>query len=184
MKVILFNGPPRSGKDTAVLLLKKRALDIGIRVMLHESFATPLKAGVHAFFDSRPKTDADKDRPIPGYTMTWRQAYIGMSELFAKPLGGNDIFGIMATRRMLLPGAVYVFSDSGFTPEAEAVRDMVGSKNMLIVQIRRQGCTFDHDSRAYVYLGEAVKVIQIDNRHTLELFEEELVMRVGEWLKR
>jgi len=82
MRLILLNGPPRCGKDTALGLIAKHQLELSLGMVRHIMVAEPLKDACHAFLNARPANDADKDKPIGlyGIEMTWRQFYIHMSE--------------------------------------------------------------------------------------------------------
>lgn len=188
MRLILFNGPPRSGKDTAVRLLAKNEKELNLGMVRHISMAEPLKNACHAFVNDRPMKDEDKDKPMPFTDKTWRQWYIHMSEQCAKPFFGSHIFGWLAAEKMVNPQHTYVVSDVGFHEEVEPLVRKVGGRNTLLVTLSRPSCSFANDSRNYLQVdrleqltGSRVSQAIIDNRHDLEMYEAELVMRVRQW---
>lgn len=152
-KIILFNGPPRSGKDTASIIAL-RALGnnaIGYR------FAEPIKDAVHALFGMRgllaEHYDPVKDEPSDDFLgMTPRDAYIWLSEQAVKPQFGPEFFtkvAIRKIRRMAKPLQVVV-SDCGFQPEVDGMLNEFGEENVLVIKLVRPGCDFSKDSRGYV----------------------------------
>lgn len=181
-KVILFNGPPRSGKDTAadtaVELLGRRALKM--------KFADAVKAGTHVSYgisDVRPDYfELVKDEPCEDFFgLTPRQAYIHHSETYMKPLHGQDVFGrIMVKRMQSMPAEIAVVSDSGFIAEAKPVIDLVGAENVFLVRIHRVGCDFRNDSRSYIEL-KGVTTLDLKNDRR-ECFRYSAFGEVMEWL--
>jgi hypothetical protein len=120
-KVILFNGPPRVGKDTAVTLARTDFEDAGLSAM-NVKFAKELKLRTHAIVGAyvRPNVspsggshlelcdrdaprariapadffEADKDKALAVFRgKTPRESYIGLSEKYFKPMYGVEIFG-------------------------------------------------------------------------------------------
>jgi hypothetical protein len=98
-------------------------------------------------------TDADRDeKEIPRDQLggrSPRQALIYVSEEVVKPAFGQDYFGRYAAQR-LTPGALHIFSDGGFIKEIQPVIDAVGPENLLLVQLHRDGFSFEGDSRRYI----------------------------------
>lgn len=155
IKVILFNGPPRSGKDTA----SDFAMDIlGNRGAKHR-FAAPLKNAVHAMFGfadvKEEHFNSVKDVPQDTFHgMTPRQAYIWMSEEVVKPKFGHDFWANVAvTSLKQLRRPVVVISDCGFVEEANVLTKAFGKKNVAIVHLKRLGTSFANDSRSYIELA-------------------------------
>lgn len=163
-KVILFNGPPYSGKDTLGDAVISAARGAAVKL----KFAEPLKRGVHASFG----LDCDvnyfefrKDIPAAEFMgVTPRQAYIAHSESYLKLLYGKDIFGKIAANRVLyIQEPIIVVTDSGFYDEAMSVINVVGAQNVLLIHVMREGKTFDGDSRSYIDLP-GVMTLQIKNQ--------------------
>lgn len=175
-KVVFFNGPPRSGKDTAANALH-RVLPRS-RVM---KFAGILKRSVHMDFGLPPELPDDafepcKDEPHPAFFgKTPRQAYIEKSEKRQKPYLGFDIYGRTLLRRMwraYQEGVrTFLLSDSGFILEALPVTEVVDRQNCLLVRIHadKRGCSFENDSRNYIHLNE-VTTIDVENNGAVDEF--------------
>lgn len=158
MKIVLLNGPPRSGKDA----LGRRISDVSVREMgtsrvILAKFANVLKLAVHRAFDLQgvgpEEFDSCKDQPSAAFHgATPRAAYIQFSEQFAKPLFGKRYFG-ERLGAMLAPhdssDIVAVVTDSGFVEEAQALVDRFGAENVTLVRLSRPGATFEGDSRSY-----------------------------------
>jgi hypothetical protein len=151
-KIILFNGPPRSGKDTAT----KFALEyLGDRGRFYR-FAEPLKDAAHALFGMSGCTtehfDSMKGVHLPQFFgMTPREAYIWLSEEVAKPKFGKDFFTRVAVNALKnYDDHVIVISDCGFQDEVDGLIEEFGGENIFVVRIMREGTSFEGDSRSYV----------------------------------
>lgn len=153
MKIVLFNGPPGSGKDTAVdLLMKERAaLQEKLQMMvLSERFAAPLKDAVHVMV-GRAYTEQQKEIPqIELGGLTPRQVYIAMAETFVKPTFGPDAWARFMLNRIEWGNTLYLVRDLGFIEEARTMINEVGPENVLIIRLLREGKSFKGDSRSYI----------------------------------
>lgn len=152
MKVLLLNGPPRAGKDTIGRMLQREIP--GSELF---KFGEALKEMTHrAILGHRAPADALEDRKDdpergPEKGVTWRQAYIAMSEKFVKPLFGAGWFGKELAHSISwwasYPGArLAIVTDSGFREEAAALRDAGHELARLVIW--RRGCSFNGDSRS------------------------------------
>jgi hypothetical protein len=175
-KIILLNGPPRSGKDTVGHLIQ------AFTGAFSTKFAKAVKDGAHAltgltdvphdFFETC------KDQPTTVFAgMTPREFYIHYSEVVMKPLFGARVFGLRTAQELAGPfkqGRICVVTDSGFEAEALAVADLFGALRVELWKIYRDGTTFDGDSRSYVMLDNpAVRPRNISNNGTiLELAQQ------------
>lgn len=158
MYVILFNGPPGAGKDTAVSAYEAHGRYFNIE---KRKFAESVKIGAHALFGlfnerGQPYPaamfEAVKNEPRTEFWgMSPRAAYIWYSEEVMKPKWGPGVFGRIEAQK-LKKDRVHLFSDSGFAPEAEEVAKIAGKRNMLLVRLFRPGHTFEGDSRSYISL--------------------------------
>jgi hypothetical protein len=167
MKIILINGPARSGKDSLAQAFSRFTHEIGMKSEITK-FAQPLKEKAHALFGfpNAPHDFFENCKDVPQeylFGKTWREIYIAVSEKLFKPLFGADIFGKLLcqevdllqkiAREDLEPEAdFFLVSDSGFTAEARAVVDHFGADNILLVRLARDGYTFAGDSRGYIEL--------------------------------
>lgn len=176
-KVILLNGPPRSGKDTAGEILARR-----IRRAKVVKFAGCLKlatqAMVHTFIGVDMPNRVDMYEVVKDNHAfrgkTWRQLYIGVSELLCKPLFGGAFFGEMLVSEMQRLAAlhdVFVVTDGGFVQELDPVIEFVGRGNLHVVKISRPGTSYARDSRGY--LPDCADSFA-SNTSTLEVLEAQL----------
>jgi hypothetical protein len=167
--IILVNGPPGSGKDTLGKHLVERYPQFEIA-----KFAWEIKERTHSLY-GRPELPHDhfeevKDIPS-GFFMglTPRQAYIHVSEMYFKPVHGQEVFGNLLvkhlTTRVMASG--YVITDSGFESEAVPVLRHYGSENCILVRINGRG-TFSNDSRSYITLP--IETIDIYNTYSVRDF--------------
>jgi hypothetical protein len=169
--LILFNGPPGSGKDLAANIVAATADNV------HQAkFADEVKRGSHEALGvgamPNDATESYKDYSQPGIMndRSWRDVYIAFSEQFMKPLFGLRIFGkLLAIKLAYLKHDrneivdTITISDSGFIPEAEELlqaRDWDGNllfqqRDVVIIRLRREGCDFSNDSRGLVSLKGA-----------------------------
>jgi hypothetical protein len=171
--IILFNGPPASGKDFAASYFKK----LGYK---HLSFKYQLYKEVIKHFN------VDEDWFMEGYNnrvtkelpsdllggMSRREAMIFVSEKIIKPKNGLDYFGKMVASEIDLTKN-YVISDGGFVHELIPILEKVGTDNFILVQLTREGCDFSIDSRRY-FQGQSLekeyvlaKKTDIDNKYVL-----------------
>lgn len=149
MGVIIFNGPPGTGKDEACLFFKHRGFK-------HLSFKYHLFRATAEFYDVPLEWFMENydDRSIkekPEYRLdnfSRREALIFVSEEVIKPKYGKDYFGAMAAKEML-PNEDYCFSDGGFMEELIPIINTIEAENISIVQLTRDGCDFSSDSRRY-----------------------------------
>lgn len=177
-KIILFNGPPSSGKDTMATMIQGMLKEKS-RVV---KFAAPLKTVVlHLFCGGNSKLFHDLDTnaeeknkgrddlfftKVDGTVVSCRQAQIDVSESYLKPLYGQNIFGrILASTIDADPETeVFLVSDSGFRPEAEELVRQFGEQNILLFRLHREGFDYSGDSRNYIDLDDIdVKTIDINN---------------------
>jgi hypothetical protein len=182
MSVVIFNGPPGSGKDALAEHFVQRW---GFRHQRFKYGLVPLVLRAYRvtadWFDAHYTREL-KEQPCHELAgMSPRQALINMSEQVIKPAFGEAAFGIMAARR-LDKTARTVFSDGGFVDELEPVVAEIGADNVLIVRLVRPGHSFAQDSRAYYpdhVLG--CRTVTLHNTGSLaELFIcAELICRLG-----
>lgn len=182
MKVILFNGPPDCGKDYACNVLVEKDL------AWKHSFAKVLKETTHQFFGiHRPWNwyeGSVKDTPLPDFWgMSPRQAYIWMSEEVIKPKFGKQFFGDKLAEAIKGYGKneAVVISDCGFSEEIEPIINLAGGSNALLIRISSQGCSFQNDSRSYIYRDDISSIDIINGRNAK--FAEDVLFRVTGFLR-
>ena len=154
--IMILNGPPHCGKDTIANILQNE-YDV-----LHYSMKSSLikaAAGVagvsegklHMLLNNRDT----KETPLAGLAgLSPRKLLIHTSEAVVKPLFGKGVFGEREAERCKQAISEghhsIVYSDGGFPEELQAMADVLGEDNILLVRLRRDGFTFDGDSRTYL----------------------------------
>ena len=148
--IVILVGPPNSGKDTIAAYI---SATLGYKPA---SFKAPLLAIAEILvpkdiWRSRFNDRELKDEPwdyLNGHRC--RDLLIAISEQAVKPILGTWYFGYMAAAK-LEPDCDYVFSDGGFQEEIKAVRDATHhTHRLVIIQLRRDGCSYKHDSRTEI----------------------------------
>lgn len=171
MRVVLLQGPPRAGKDTAGEMLAR-----GGSGELLLKFAAPIARYLRTMHDIHINGihAGQKDQPMDVLRgRTPREVAIAYSEQLCKPLFGKDYFGRVAALTVAQAKAsnsarVAVFTDSGFADEAEPVAELVGPKNMLAVRLQRAGTSFDNDSRSFWTSDAVGNYFDVSNNGTLD----------------
>lgn len=190
MRVILLNGPPHSGKDTAAMfcgeLFKAR----------HMKMTWPMDRAIQAFLgmgddEYNAYRNKYKDEKLSTVWMkqghTFRQVLINFSEDFAKPTFAKDILGRIALRDMrkheLVESAkLFVFSDAGFKEEALPIVEAIGAENVLLVHVVRHGYSFVGDSRSYYELPGVTLVSLYNDHEDLGIYKARVAKVIGPWV--
>jgi len=180
-RVVLFNGPPKSGKNTACDILHHK-YDAE-----HYSFAEPLKILTHQFFGltsiGSDRFEQQKSTPLPEFkNMTPRMAYIYMSEQIVKPFFGKNVWAerLVASIQHDIAknycNGFAVVSDLGFPYELDPIVETFGGENVFIVRLYRTGCDFASDSRQYVNRPDLTrtKCVDIHNNADVLTFHNEI----------
>lgn len=179
MKIILFNGPPHSGKDTAARLLTRHFAPVAI-----ERFSMPIKRAFASFMDAPIDAlgnvhgyEDHKDTPMNDFTKrpTYREWQIAFSEQLNKPLFGDDVFTRLLIRRLerRSPGTTMLIPDCGFQIECDTLRAVSHMDlHIQLLRVHRAGCDFSLDSRSYLFDPSA---IDIHNDSTREVYEQDLL---------
>lgn len=194
MNFILFNGPPRSGKDTAAKIAWDYIAAKPDYMAIWEKFSFPNKRMFAGMMDTKcdnwgvvPHWEDLKGEIDATLGVSYRQWQIDVSEKFMKPLYGNDIFGRLLLGRCKeceedLPGftPIFIVSDCGFQIEVDTLK----GHNVLLYTLQRHGTSFDGDSREYVrpFVGWAHKAIP--NNSTLTELKGVVEGTVAAWLNQ
>lgn len=154
-KIIILNGPPRCGKDTAYNFLKKSWPTVFDKI----KFATPLKDACHMLVGAETFHEDDfeltKDEPTDFFFgASPREFYIDIAE-YVKRRYTQEFFGYVFLRRFRWKGYehtgnIYVISDCGFKEELLPLKQFFGEENMALIRIHREGKGFEGDSRGYI----------------------------------
>lgn len=177
-KILLFNGPPNSGKDTGADYITKHLRIPKIK------FSTPAKEGTHVSLDLPATVDQyeqNKDNPSDDFFgLTPRQAYIAHSEAYMKVIYGADIFAKLFIRHIsewAIFQKQFVVSDCGFDIEFLTLLEHYGAENIGLIRLTRDGCTFANDSRNWIVPPSNVTdhiIYFIDNKH-IDKYRQEVL---------
>lgn len=182
-KVVLMNGPPRCGKDLGASHLVRR---MGF---VEYKFSAPLKRAIPAFFNQTYEyLEAHKDEPLECLQgRTFRQWQISMSEDWIKPVYGDKFFGKVLGQQVQTKGEpLVVVSDSGFLSEYEGLLEYIDPTAILLLQIERDGRTFEGDSRGYLPLNSLhpkTSVARVMNHSSVWNYVTQLAKAVSMWLR-
>lgn len=183
MRVVMFNGPPGAGKDSA-----GRALLKGLYGTEVVKFAGALKAATHELFGlhglAASGFEAVKNDPADEFFgLSPRQTYILVSEKMVKPVLGEDFFGrvLVGRIRRLRNCKIAAVTDSGFVNEARPVVEAFGPENVLLARLHRPGRTFKGDSRSHIDLPD-VQAVDIVNDDSEAAFGALVVHVVSQWV--
>jgi hypothetical protein len=182
--IIMLNGAPGCGKDTAAdyLFEKYRVKKTKMAAVLKERLFALHKIGNtpsnHKFY-----FEENKDRPLGEfYNRTPRQCLIQLSEQYYKPLFGKDIFTKLWIEKYVGSDPrdyrICSISDIGFQEEVNCLQKLKFVKFTLI-QIYRDGCSFDNDSRNYVTSDVVTPLL--NNGTKLELYArlDRIMRKIG-----
>lgn len=177
MKIVLFNGAPRSGKDAvAKELFLTLHFGYGFNVWRYK-FASAIKNPIKAMFNLTEEEfekyfeSPEKDKPQERFFgKTPRAVLISFSEEWAKPLFGKRIFGQIAGQTISQKNNdVIVISDCGFQEELDGLFEYIGPKNCIIYRLERKGASYAAlgDSRKYIHDSSVLLNKPLDNNRPL-----------------
>lgn len=175
--IVIFNGPPASGKDEAASLFKEH-FGFGNLSFKYQLFKETIK---HFEVDERWFMEGYNDRAqkekkeFALENMSRREAMIHVSENIIKPKKGLDYFG-KAVAEEMQEGKNYALADGGFVEELEPIVQKVGKENIVIVQLTREGHDYSTDSRKY-FNGNLIKEYTINEATAVDkayVLKEEL----------
>lgn len=150
--VVVLNGPPGSGKDTIAKAFAERfvanvaSFKFELYLYAHRcvkefiNFAEFRMLCTHRILKDEP-TDA-----LFGFSP--RQFLIHVSEKIIKPIHGNDYFGKAFVRQIADVNNLVIVTDGGFDAEIDVFYNH--GIDHVIVQVYRDGTSFDGDSRRYL----------------------------------
>ena len=177
-KIILFNGPPGSGKDTAALAVSDK---LGIP---HIKLSWPLKyIASDTLGISHEILEQNKERPTVN-ELSYRQIQIEIFRAIAAVLGTKWLASMVVTRidRNSLHD-VFVLSDCGRPEEVDTLCSAFGAENVLLVGIHRKGKDYSNDIRTQVRPIPKQPYKSIYNDTDIETFKQRAVVAVGEFLE-
>lgn len=195
MFVILLNGPPRSGKDTIAEALCDALFEVDtLRDYDTYKFAWAIKNPVKAMFrlnDDEYKhyfETAAKDEPQEIFHgKTPRSVLISLSEQWAKPMFGKEIYGEIAGRYLSktfgddgYENELIIVSDCGFEEELQGLFKFVPPEKCGIFRIQREGASYKSDSRGYVENTQVAFNNVLDNNRDVSYAVQDIMTTLKE----
>lgn len=178
-KIILFNGPPRAGKDTASeFVLSENAncrlvkITEAVKNKAHKDYNLNVS---HDFFEP------NKDTPLDVFSgKTPREVYIETSETLREIHGENIVIEMFMDTVKSTDHDVIINPDIGYDFEAAKIIEEFGVENILLVRIHRDGKNFDNDCRNWIF-AQGVKDVDILNSD-METFRNSIREAVAEFI--
>lgn len=121
-----------------------------------------------------------------GVTISIRHAMIYVSECVAKPMFGENYFGLCRAERLYEAESTVFIDDSalGSLDEIYPAIDRLGAENIIIVRIYGRG-DYAGDSRSYIdekMLPKSITIVDVTNNSDLETFLNESMSKLWEVL--
>lgn len=185
--IILLNGPPGAGKDTAATIIQDWLSNHDFYSYINR-FSSPIKRAFSGFIGAEEFDElgesvvhaADKEAPIPILNnKSYREWQILFSEDFVKPLFGANTFADLLANDILayhfrskgMDPYFWIISDCGFQSEVDRFADNFDPAGIALFRIRRPGHTFAKDSRQYVEPKGGFLFSEIPNLASIEEFK-------------
>lgn len=173
--VIVLNGPPRAGKDTAAAFIEEQ---FGAA---HLKFSITLKEETHRRHGLAPLPhdafERVKDDPLPEFGgKSPRQAYIQTGRDM-RAVDGEDVFGRLLSKELEKhPANVIVVSDLASAAE---LRPLIENKSLdvTLLRVHRDGHDFSNDSRDYVYI-DGVRSVDVYNAGDIDGYQGAILSAV------
>ena len=155
--IVIFNGPPASGKDEAASLYKEKYGfgNLSFKYQLFKETIKHFDVDERWFMEGYNDREQKEKKEFALQGMSRREAMIHVSEDIIKPKKGLDYFG-KSVAEEIEDGNNYALADGGFVEELEPIIEKVGAENIVIVQLTREGCDYSTDSRKY-FNGNLIK---------------------------
>lgn len=169
--VILFNGPPRAGKDTAAAAAIAALGDEMAIVKFTEwvKDVTHQDLGLNCRHDA---FEALKDVPLPEFGgRTPRQAYIDTSARLRREHGDDVVARVGVDTMDEIDAKIILNPDLGTMQEGQFVVDRFPAEHVLLIRIHREGHDFSNDCREWVTL-DGIRTIDVDNRDIISFRQE------------
>ncbi len=177
-KLVVLNGPPRSGKDTIADWFEEHTYSTSVSFKYKLMKIALEVSGVNgkAWYD---RYTAEHSKGFSGEPVWWkdipwdrlggkseREYLIWLSEDVVKPVHGERYFGEELKRYIKVDDdAIYFASDGGFVEELMPfIED--DDFDVYIIRLSREGCTFDGDSRNYLP-DNLAKTLDVENNGTI-----------------
>jgi hypothetical protein len=149
--IVIFNGPPGSGKDEAALYFEENYgfSTLSFKEQLFKETIEHFGVNAEWFMEDYGNREIKEKPCVALNNMSRRQALIYVSEEIIKPKYGKDYFGNKVAEQ-IEEGNNYVLSDGGFMEELLPLFEKVGPENVIVIQLTREGHDYSSDSRRYI----------------------------------
>ncbi len=167
-KIVILNGPPRCGKDTAAIAVTKSLKDCGC---VHMKISQPLKDIARGVFGlSNKQLEATKFSVLSGHPCSYVDAQIQIYQHLSKIFGASWLGKALVHKINATEFPYIVLSDGGRPADITPLLLEYGPKNLMIIQIMREGCSFSGDIRSYISASADVQIKPIinDNKEAYE----------------
>lgn len=178
-KIILLNGPPSGGKDTAAKHIRQwyltnttdtratnRCVLDRMSMPIKRAFAGTMGLPITEDGEVQP-WESCKEEIIPEFGVSYRQWQIDFSESFLKCYR-QEIFGELLAARIARRFSrkianLIVVPDCGFDIEIKVLYERFDPKDILLIRCHRDGFSFQGDSRSYVRAPQGCAVGDLMN---------------------
>lgn len=186
IKIIMINGPLRSGKDTCGKLIKK------ITKGEAQVFCTidPVKSAIHTLFDCDP--DPNFFEMTKGYQneelfrRVPREVYISLTERWLKQEFGTDILGRLLWRKISRYASegsgLFCIPGVGQGPEVRVIRSHIRAEHICLIHLYRGQTSFNGDTRSYIEI-DGVTPVRLENYGSVRDLERKLTTIVADFLQ-
>lgn len=182
IRVIMINGPLRSGKDTCARLIKRITKDDAVVLRAID----PVKEAVHTLFDLPRDPDfleTRKDYSEPElYGRTPRSAYISLTEDWLKANWGDDILGRLLWKKIYRIAAggqnLFCIPGVGQGPEVRVIRSHLRPEQIVLIHLHRSLTDFKGDTRGYITIDGVTPTV-VKNTGTIRDLEKILARIVN-----
>ncbi len=174
MTIVIFNGPPTSGKDAGCEFLKtnKGFTHIEFKKQLFEDVLEYFNVDREWFFSEYFMPNKDfKEEKLGGKSR--REALIHVSENIKKKEHGPGYYGECAANSMEDLNGNYCISDGGFVSELDQIINKFGKDEIVFIRLYRDDCDFSNDSRRYIRFNNLVEEKVCGSASDVSKYEEQ-----------
>lgn len=166
--IVIFNGPPGSGKDEAASYFKENFGfgNLSFKLQLFRETMKHFNVNADWFMEGYNDREQKEKQCDALDGMSRREAMIYISEEVLKPKHGKAYFGECVSSE-IEDDMNYAIADGGFVEELEPLVERVGIDNIVIVQLVREGHDYSSDSRRY-FNGNLILEYTINEKTSID----------------
>jgi len=148
--IVIFNGPPGSGKDEAASYYKENFGfgNLSFKYQLFKETIAHFGVDRDWFMEGYEDRSSKERKEVVLGDRSRREALIHVSEDIIKPTKGKAYFGEQVAAE-IEDNNHYAIADGGFVEELQPLIERVGAENIFLVQLTRDGHDYSSDSRRY-----------------------------------